>query len=63
MKNLKHSEVNSPTQRGSSGAYQYLTLLLSFIIFKNFGHTLRHMGPYFPDQGLNPSPLHWKAES
>ena len=23
----------------------------------------RHMGSYFPDQGSNPCPLHWKADS
>lgn len=23
----------------------------------------RHVGPYFPNQGLNPSPLHCKADS
>ena len=29
-------------------------------IFFFFGHAARHMGSQFPDQGLNPCPLHWE---
>ena len=44
-----------------SGVCSVLYILL--ILFLIFGHTLQHVGPWFLDQGLNLSPLHWKAES
>ena len=28
-----------------------------------FCHSIQHVGSHLPDQGSNPSPLHWKAES
>ena len=31
---------------------------LHFFFF--FGHTMWHLGSWFPDQGWNPCPLHWK---
>ena len=31
---------------------------INFLFF--FGCTVWHVGSYFPDQGLNPRPLHWK---
>ena len=36
----------------------YLFLCCWFFSF--FGHTMQHVGSQFPDQGLNPRPLHWK---
>ena len=35
-------------------------LFLSFLLFFFFGCAAWHAGSWFPDQGLNPSPLHWK---
>ena len=34
------------------------TLLL--VYFLSFGGTLKHVGSYFPHQGLDPGTLHWK---
>ena len=31
-----------------------------FLFFSNFGHTSRHVGSYFPEQGSKPWPLHRK---
>ena len=31
------------------------------ILFLIVDCTPQHVGPYFPDQGSNPRPLHWKA--
>ena len=36
-------------------------LCFSYLLI--FGHTLRHVGSSFPDQGSNQHTLHWKAES
>ena len=41
--------------------FKQVELLKLFIyVFLFLGHTLWHIGSYFPDQGSNPCPLHWK---
>ena len=41
--------------------FKQVELLKLFIhLFLFLGHTLWHIGSYFPDQGSNPCPLHWK---
>ena len=34
--------------------------LVLFFCFKIFGHTTRHVGSQFPDQGIEPTPLPWE---
>ena len=42
------------------------TLTSSVVVAVNIilclGHAAQHVGFYFPDQGLNPGPLHWECE-
>ena len=38
-------------------------LMGKFFKFLFFGHTKQHAESWFPDQGLNPSPLQWTIES
>ena len=35
----------------------------SSFFFLIFGHTPQHVGPWFPSQGWNRCPMHWKVES
>ena len=37
-----------------------LVVLPFHIYFILFCHAMQHLGSFFPDQGLNPCPLHWK---
>ena len=47
---------------GSSRSWGALSSLSSFFKkFLLFGHTVQHMGSYFPNQASNPCPLQWKC--
>ena len=37
--------------------------IFTFIYLAGSVVALRHVGSYFPNQGLSPHPLHWKADS
>ena len=41
---------------------QPFILFFKFYLFIYFGHTTRHVGSQFTDQGSNQRPLHWKCE-
>ena len=42
------------------GCHRPIKTFLSFVCLFVFGSIPWHVGSWFPDQGLNPHPLHWK---
>lgn len=43
--------------------YFFFNILLFSLLFSFFGCAKQHVGSWFPDQGSNLSPLHYKADS
>ena len=55
---LIHTQVGEPLVQKE---WDLSCLILRKKLKNFFGYAARHVGSQFPDQGLNPCPLHWKC--
>ena len=56
---LNWGSILFPGTLGNIWRHFYFYILF-YLFFLFFGHTAKHVGSQFPDQGWNPRPLHWK---